>query len=156
MVWQKFLVNLNKLSSTLLSLSCTHLITSGMVEQSSQNCTGLDIKHSVTRDERSGWLERKSDLNCSSLSLVDEREGQDRRRSSRVPLWAPTDLQQSGKEHIPSLFPGVQCADRDSTLYLPERNLAWVVTFSSSQGEDPHVQKMAWHLVRPKYSVLRY
>ena len=127
-----------------------------MVEQSSQNCTGLDTKHSVTKDERSGWMERKSDWNLSSMSLVEEREGQDRRSCSRVPLWAPADLQQSGKEHIPSRFPGVQCPDRDSTLYLPERNLACVVAFSISHGDDPQVQKMAWHLVRPKYSVLRY
>ena len=31
-----------------------------------------------------------------------------------------------------------------------------MVAFSDSHGEEPHDQKMGWHLVRPKYPDLRY
>ena len=101
-------------------------------------------------------LRKNFDWNSCNDSLVLEREGQERRRDSRVPLWALSDPQHSGSVHMPSLFQGTQCPERASTLYLPDKNLAWVVAFSSSHAEDPQVKKMGWHLVRPKYSVLRY
>ena len=57
---------------------------------------------------------------------------------------------------MPSLFQGTQWLDKASTLYLPERSLAWVVAFSASQGEEPHDQKIGWHLVRPMKPDFRY
>jgi len=64
--------------------------------------------------------------------------------------------QHIGKEQFPPLFQGTQWPLSDSTLYLPDSRRAWVVAFSTSQGEDPQELKMAWHLVRPKNLVLRY
>ena len=57
-----------------------------MVEQSNQNCTGLERRHSVTRGRRSGLVVRKFVLNWFSLALVADNEGQERRRNSMVPL----------------------------------------------------------------------
>ena len=113
-----------------------------MVEQSNQNWMGLERRHSVTRGRRSGLAVRKFVLNWVSKALVVDSEGQDRRKDSMVPLWATSDCQHPGREHIPSLFQGIQWPDRASTLYLPERSLAWVVAFSDSHGEEPHDQNM--------------
>ena len=75
---------------------------------------------------------------------------------STVPLWEASVPQHSGRVHSPSLLAGVQCPDRASTLYLPEISLAWEVAFSTSQGEEPHDVKIGWHLVSPRYSILKY
>ena len=40
-------------------------------------------------------------------------------------------------------------SNMDSTVPL------WVVAFSTSQGEAPQVVKIRWHMVSPKYSVLK-
>ena len=93
---------------------------------------------------------------CMRVSLVRERDGQESKRDSTVPLWDCSVFQHSGKVHMPPLFHGVQCPLRASTLYLPERSLAWVVAFSTSQGFEPEVVKMGWHLSSPRYSVFRY
>ena len=76
--------------------------------------------------------------------------------ASTVPGWESGVLQQSGSVHIPSLFPGVQCPVSASILYLPERILAWVVAFSTSQGDEPHSLKIGWHLVKPINLVFMY
>ena len=83
-------------------------MTCGMVEQSNQNWTGSDITHTVTRGRRSGLVIRKLSLNTSRVALVVDREGQDKRKDSIVPLWALSVPQHNGKEHIPSLFHGTQ------------------------------------------------
>ena len=75
---------------------------------------------------------------------------------SIVPLWEASVPQHSGRVHSPSLFQGVQCPDKASTLYLPDIILAWVVAFSTSQGEEPQDVKIGWHFVSPKYSGLKY
>ena len=111
-----------------------------MVEQSSQNWTGSVITHSVTRGRMSGLEIRKLFMNSVRLALVVDKEGHDRRKDSMVPLCPLSVFQHSGREHIPSLFPGIQWPDRASTRYLPERSLAWVVAFSVSHGEDPQDQ----------------
>ena len=92
----------------------------------------------------------------AKVDLVLDREGQVRRKASTVPLWADAVFQHSGKEHIPFLFQGTQCPDNPSNLYLPDNNLACVVALSTSHGEDPHVRKRGWDLVRPRKLVLRY
>ena len=79
-----------------------------------------------------------------------EREGQSNRNDWTVPSCATAVFQQSGKEHIPSLFHGTQSLVNDSSLYLPDSNCACVVALSTSQGEDPHVQKIGWHLDKPR------
>ena len=127
-----------------------------MVEQSNQNCTGLERRHSVTRGRRSGWAVRKVSLKWASMTLEVDKEGQDRRKDSMVPLCVSSDSQHSGKEHKPCLFQGTQWPDKASTLYLPERSLACVVAFSDSHGEEPQDQKIGWHLVRPMHPTLRY
>ena len=111
-----------------------------MVEQSSQNCTGSVMTHSVTRGRRSGLEVRKLSMNSVRLALVVDKEGHDSRKDSMLPLCSWSVLQHSGREHIPSLFQGTQWPDRASTLYLPERSLAWVVAFSVSHGELPQDQ----------------
>ena len=70
------------------------------------------------------------------VSLVGDRDGQESNKDSTVPLCDCSVFQQSGREHMPSLFHGVQCPLRASTLYLPEMSLAWVVAFSARGGED--------------------
>ena len=75
---------------------------------------------------------------------------------STVPLWEANVPQQLGREHKPSLFPGVQWPVRPSSLNLPDRRRAWVMAFSTSHGEDRHDRKIGWHLVSPKYSDLKY
>ena len=85
-----------------------------------------------------------------------DNEGQERRKLSSVPLCAALLPQQSGSVHSPSLFQGTQCPVRDSTLYLPDKSLAWVVAFSTSLGEAPQVQNRGWHLTSPRKPVLRY
>ena len=127
-----------------------------MVEQSNQKCTGSKAKQVLTKEISWGNLWRKDQQNCIRLALVVDRDGQDNRSDSTVPLWDSSVLQQLGKEHNPPLFHGTQCPDRASTLYLPDNNLAWVVAFSTSQGEEPQVVKMEWHFVSPMYSVFRY
>ena len=111
-----------------------------MVEQSTQNWTGSAFTHSVTRGRMSGLEVRKVSMNSVRLALVVDKEGHDRRKDSMVPLCSLSVLQHSGREHIPSLFPGTQWPDRASTRYLPERSLAWVVAFSVSHGEEPQDQ----------------
>ena len=93
---------------------------------------------------------------CMRLSLVGDRDGQDSNIDSTVPLWDCSVVQQSGREHKPPLFHGVQCPLSASILYLPEMSLAWVVAFSTSHGFEPEVVKMGWHLTSPRYSVFRY
>ena len=113
-----------------------------MVEQSNQNCTGLEDTHSVTRGIRSEFAARKSALDLDSRALEPDSEGQDRRKDSIVPLWAFVVNQHCGSVHMPSLFQGTQWPDRESTLYLPERSLPCVTAFSVSHGEEPHVEKI--------------
>ena len=113
-----------------------------MVEQSNQNCTGLEDTHSVTRGIRSEFAARKSALDLDSRALEPDSEGQDRRKDSIVPLWAFVVIQHCGSVHMPSLFQGTQWPDRESTLYLPERSLPCVTAFSVSHGEEPHVKKV--------------
>ena len=120
-----------------------------MVEQSNQNCAGSKAKHALTKEMRWGNLLRKDQQNCIRLALVVDREGQDNRSDSTVPLWDSSVPQHVGNEHNPPLFHGTQCPDRASTLYLPDKSLAWVVAFSTSQGEEPQVVKIGWHLVNP-------
>ena len=36
----------------------------------------------------------------------------------------------------------ILCRSGASILYLPDSNLAWVVAFSTSQGEEPQVVKI--------------
>ena len=45
---------------------------------------------------------------------------------------------------------------RASTLYLPDKSLAWVVAFSTSIGDTPQVLNIGWHLVSPRKPFLRY
>jgi hypothetical protein len=75
-------------------------------------------------------------------ALVSDRDGQDSNRDSNVPLWLVSLPQHAGKEHQPSLFQVTQCPVRASTLYLPDIILAWVVAFSTSQGDEPQVVKI--------------
>ena len=77
-----------------------------------------------------GNLSRNDQQCCIKSALVADRAGHDSRRDSTVPLWLAAEPQHAGREHNPSLFHGTQCPDRASTLYLPDRNLAWVVAFS--------------------------
>ena len=112
--------------------------------------------HVVASVDIWGNLSRNDQQCCIKSALVADRAGHDSRRDSTVPLWLAAEPQHAGREHNPSLFHGTQCPDRASTLYLPDRNLAWVVAFSTSQGEAPQVVKMGWHLVNPRYSVFRY
>jgi hypothetical protein len=101
-------------------------------------------------------LMRKDQQNCIRSALVVDRDGQDSKRYSTVPLWEASVPQHAGKEHIPPLFHGTQCPESASTLYLPDKSLAWLVAFSTSQGEEPHVLNMGWHLVSPRKPVFRY
>ena len=89
---------------------------------------------------------KKFSLNSVRVAVALDREGHDRRKASMVPLWALSVPQHIGREHIPCLFQGTQCTDKASSLYLPERSLACMV----SQGEEPHDWYWGWHLVRPK------
>ena len=116
--------------------------------------------HSVTRVAMSGFAARKSALNLDRRALELDREGQERRKDSIVPMpcgHCPSSSTGAAYTvHIPSLLEGTQWPDRASTLYLPERSLVWLTAFFVSHGEDPHVQKIGWHLVRPMKAVLRY
>ena len=103
-----------------------------------------------------GNLLRNDQQNCIKSVLCDARDGQLSSIASIVPLWEAWVLQHSGRVHNPSLFPGVQCPDKASTLYLPETILAWEVAFSTSQGEEPQDVNMRWHLVIPRYRLFRY
>ena len=85
---------------------------------------------------------RKFVWNWVSEALVVDSDGQDRRKDSMVPLWATSDCQHQDREHMPSLFHGVQWPDKASSLYLPETSLAWVVAFSASHGEEPQDQNI--------------
>ena len=129
-----------------------------MVLQSSQNWTG-----SISRQSCTSWVRlelartwRKVVLYWTRASLVVDREGQERRKVSTVPLCEAGVPQHSGKVHSPSLFHGTQWPESASTLYLPDRRRACVVAFSTSQGEDPHDLNRGWHLVRPKNLVFKY
>ena len=73
-----------------------------------------------------------------------------------MPLWEAGVPQHSGRVQRPSLFQGTQWPVNDSSLYLPESSLAWVVAFSTSQGDDLHDLNRGWHLVRLKNLVRRY
>ena len=57
-----------------------------MVEQSNQNWTGSIVMHWVTRGRRSGLVSRKLYLNSPKLALVLDKEGQDKRKDSMLPL----------------------------------------------------------------------
>ena len=92
----------------------------------------------------------------SKATLVGDREGQERKKLSIVPLWEADVLQHSGRVQKPSLFQGTQWPVSASSLYLPESSLACVVAFSTSQGDDLHDLNRGWHLVNPRYLVLRY
>ena len=113
-----------------------------MVEQSSQNCTGSSSKQILAKQVSLGNLLRKVKQNCIRSALYVDRDGQDKSMSSTVPLCEASVCQHSGRVHSPSLFQGVQCPDRASTLYLPESSLAWEVAFSTSQGEEPQEVKI--------------
>ena len=124
--------------------------------QSIQNWVGSISRHWLTSVSRLGLAWMKEMLYSTSACLVVAREGQVSKRDSTVPGWESVVLQQSGSVHIPSLFPGVQCPVSFSILYLPERILAWVVAFSTSQGDEPHSLKIGWHLVKPINLVFIY
>ena len=132
MEWQKFLVTLNKGYNTLSPSVCLAFITGLIVEQSSKNCTGSRAKHILASEETLGNLFRKVQQSSSMSALVTDRDGQDSRKDSTVPLWLAKEPQHDGREQKPSLFQGTQCPDRASTLYLPDNSLAWVVAFSTS------------------------
>ena len=85
-----------------------------------------------------------------------DNEVQDRRKLSTVPLWEAVVPQQPGRVQFASLFQGTQCPVRASTLYLPDKSLAWVVAFSTSIGDTPQVLNIGWHLVSPRKPFLRY
>ena len=121
-----------------------------MHEQSNQNCTGSRVRHDLITGESWGNLIRLDQHKCIRSSLVGDRDVQESKRDSTVPLWECSVFQQPGREHRPPLFHGVQCPERASTLYLPDSSLAWVVAFSTSQGEEPQVVKIGWHLVNPR------
>ena len=111
----------------------------------------------MTKERRWGYLLVMKDMAWSYIAtLVPERDGQDSRKDSTVPLWAWSESQQSVSTHIPPLFHGTQWPMSASTLNLPERSLAWVVAFSTSQGEEEQVLNRGWHLVRLRKPVLRY
>ena len=112
------------------------------MEKSRKKCTGSRARHVVASEEGMGNLLRKDLLNSIKSALVSDKEGQVNKRDSTVPLCLASEPQHDGKEQKPSLFHGTQCPDRASTLYLPDRSLAWVVAFSTSQGEDPQVVKI--------------
>ena len=91
-----------------------------------------------------GYLLRKNQQNFIMFALVVDRDGQESRSDSTVPLWDTSVLQHPGREHNPFLFHGTQCPDRASTLYLPDKSLDWVVAFSISQGKEPQVVRIGW------------
>ena len=91
-----------------------------------------------------------------NTSMVGDKEGQDKRKVSTVPLWEADVPQHSGRVQRPSLLPGTQWPVSDSSLYLPESSLAWVVAFSTSQGDDLHALNRGWNLVSTRYLDLRY
>ena len=99
-------------------------------------------KHVTASDKSFGNLFREVQQSSIISALVTDRDGQDNKKDSTVPLWLSSEPQHDGKEQKPSLFHGTQCPDRASTLYLPDSSLAWVVAFSTSQGEEPQVVKM--------------
>ena len=145
------------MSNKMPSPSCwTAEITGSIVLQSSQNCTALISRHSFTIGPRWGLVFNYPRLNMWRICLALDREGHKSRKCSSDPLCQSGVLQHSGRVQRPSLFPGTQWPVRASTLNLPERSLAWVVPFSTSQGEEPQDLKMGWHLDRPRYLVLRY
>ena len=86
----------------------------------------------------------------SKATLVGDREGQESKKLSIVPLWEAGVPQHPGRVHKPSLFQGTQWPVNASSLYLPESSLACVVAFSTSQGEDLHALNRGWHLVNPR------
>ena len=131
-------------------------ITGGIVLQSSQNCTAHISRQAFTMGSRWGLDCRCLRLNMWRVCLALDSEGHESRKCSTDPLCQSRVLQHSGRVQRPSLFPGTQWPVRASTLNLPERSLAWVVPFSTSQGEEPQDLKMGWHLDRPMYLVLRY
>ena len=136
-LWQYVLVSL-KISVRMITPSLwVAAMIGAMVLASSQNCTGSISKQSCTNVDKCGFVSRKDCLYSSRYCLVGEREGQLSRKFSTVPLWHLVVAQQSGRMHMPSLFQGVQCPDTASTLYLPDKSLAWVVALSTSHGEDP-------------------
>ena len=112
--------------------------------------------HCLTGLTKLGLASRKEGMKLSSSALVLAKDGQERRKDCKVPLWDWSVLQQSGSEHIPSLFQGTQWPERASTLNRPDRILACVVAFSSSHGEDLHDLNNGWHFVRPRNLVFRY
>ena len=140
--WQKFLVTLNRGYKTESPSLCFVAITGLIVEQSSKNCTGSMAKHVLAKVESLGNPFRKFQQSSNMSALVTDMDGQDSKKDSTVPLWLSSEPQHDGKEQKPSLFHGTQCPDRASTLYLPDSSLAWVVAFSTSQGEEPQVVKM--------------
>ena len=125
-------------------------MTGAMQEQSNQNCTGSKIRQDLITGESWGNLTRYDQHKCIRSSLVEVRDGQESNRDSTVPLWDWSVFQQPGSVHRPPLFHGVQWPERASTLYLPDSSLAWVVAFSTSQGEEPQVVNRGWHLVSPR------
>ena len=92
------------------------------------------VKHEVANEKIWGYLLRYDQEDSIIAALVSDREGQDNKRDSNVPLWLVSRPQHAGKEHQPSLFQGTQCPDRASTLYLTDRSLAWV---EASQSPKP-------------------
>ena len=95
-------------------------------------------------------------MSCTRDCLLVARDGQDNRKLSIVPLCEAAVPQHSGKVHIPSLFPGTQCPVSASSLYLPDKSLAWVVALSTSLGDALQVLNNGWHLVSPRKPVLTY
>ena len=80
-------------------------------------------------------------------SLASTKAGQPplSRRCSIVPRVGWIILQRG---QIPSLLLMSQCLVRDSTLALPERNLAWVTALETSYGDVPQVVKRGWVVER--------
>ena len=84
--WQMFLVTLNKGYSTPSPPLWTAEMTGPMVEQSNRNCTGSMAKHVVANEEIWGNFLRNDQEDSSMTALVSDREGQDNKRDSNVPL----------------------------------------------------------------------
>ena len=95
--WQMFLVTLNKGYSTPSPPPWNAEITGPMVEQSSRNCAWSMVKHVVANKEIWGNLLRNDQEDSIMAALVPDREGQDNKTDSNVPLWVVSRPQHAGQ-----------------------------------------------------------
>ena len=97
--------------------------------QSSQNCTSFKVL-------QVGMVLQEPQVGDGELYPGHGQGGATEEEGLHITSGEAGVPQQSGRVHKPSFLPGVQWPDRASSLYLPDKTLAWVTAFSTSLGED--------------------